>query len=56
LCEFVLCTLLSETQKEAYIFINGNPPVLENIFQYTTTYFLNLVGKPHIIEEVKGNN
>lgn len=40
--------ILSETQKGAYIFIYGNAPGLENILQYTATYFLHLVGKPHI--------
>jgi hypothetical protein len=47
--------LLTETQKGAYIFINGNTPVLENILQYTTTYLPHVVGKPQIIEAVKVN-
>jgi len=47
--------ILSETQKGAYIFIYGNAPGLENILQYTATYFLHLVRKPHVIEPIKVN-
>jgi len=47
--------ILSETQKGAYVFIYGNAPGLENILQYTATYFLHLVRKLRIIEAVKVN-